>query len=93
MNYLLFVEYSKGLSEKLYQKKLLTYYYLSSYFTVKMLCGGSDYMPRCVLETEELSKGNNSPNTLSYDLVILITQKVISVTLLLDSEPNLQFRM
>lgn len=71
----------------------LLYRYLSSYFTVKMLHDGSDYMPRCILEIEALSKGNDSPNTLSYDFVLLIIQKVISITVLLDSEPNLQFRM
>ena len=69
------------------------YYDLSSYFTVKILYDGSDHMPRCILEIEELGKGNDSPNTLSYDFVMLITQKVISITLLSDSEPNLQLRM
>lgn len=58
-----------------------------------MLYDGSDYMPRYILEIEEVGKGNDSPNTLSYDFVLLITQKVISTTLLLDSEPNLPFRM
>lgn len=65
----------------------------SSYFTVKMLDDGLDYMPRCILESEELGKGNDSSCTLSYDFVILITQKVISITLVLNSEPNLQFRL